>query len=76
LTDSEIVGEKVKHGELHYLIRREDALEPAGNIVHNGLIKDWNNKVQALREKFQSQSGTKRPRDAGSSAWINKTGIH
>ena len=72
---SEIVGEEIKDGELHYLVRWEDTLEPARKIVHpKGVLKKWNNNIQALREKVCISSGTKRPRDAGSDAARNKRG--
>lgn len=71
-TVREIVGEEVKDGELHYLIRWEDTLEPARSIVHRELVEDWNSKIQALREKLQSPAGFKRLWDAGSDAGSNK----
>lgn len=54
---SQIVGEKVKEGELHYLIRWEDTLEPARKMVHlKHVLQKWNTKVQQLRNKVCTSS--------------------
>jgi hypothetical protein len=71
-----IVGEEVYDGELHYLMRWEDSLEPASNIVQKGLVQDWNTTVKELREDLRSPSGTKRPRGAASDAGRTKKSRH
>jgi hypothetical protein len=66
---SEILGEEVKDGKLHYLIRWQDTLEPAENIEHlTDVVKDWDTRVRALKENLQNRAGTKRQRDVGSDA--------